>query len=452
MRDTIPFSSGAGSDTYDVVVAGGGPAGLGAAIAAALSGAKTLLIEADGILGGVAVLGLWMPFSRILLKKKSRGGVAGMLLEKLDSFGEGVYVEGKKNFIYDDNLNIHPEYFNLCAMQLLDEVECDYVLFSPVNGVEMTRKRIVGVKTSGKYGTQHYRATIVVDATGDGDVAYHAGAPISFGREEDRYCMPITRLFTVGNADTERFIPYERSNKNELKRILHSGAQNGYTVAEWYGFNRASLPGIISVNHGGLKGLGTLDSTSVRDMTLVQRTGAQIAVDFVRIAHEKKIPGLESCYLLQTAYRGAARESRRIRGEYILTLEDAQTGAEFDDVVARKYGGIDAIYYQSDQMQSGFAYPYRSLLPKEIDSLLVAGRCGSATHLGHAAGKSMGNMMEIGQAAGVAAALCCKHNVLPRALDVSRVQKRLREMGVHLDPPQKSTPRSPHSPENNTCQ
>jgi len=119
-------------------------------------------------------------------------------------------------------------------------------------------------------------------------------------------------------------------------------------------------------------------------------------------------------------------------GEYVVTVEDARTAPDFPDVVARKYGAIDANQLFIGEMASGFGYPYRSMLPKEIDNLLVAGRCGSATFLGHAAGKSMGNMMELGQAAGTAAALCSAAEVSPRELDVVALQARLREMGVHV--------------------
>jgi hypothetical protein len=155
-------------------------------------------------------------------------------------------------------------------------------------------------------------------------------------------------------------------------------------------------------------------------------------VDFVCIARAKQIPGLEDCHLMRTGANVGVRDTRRIVGEYVLTVEDARTGPEFEDVVARKYGAIDANQLFIGEMRSGFAYPYRSLLPKRIENLLVAGRCGSATFLGHAAGKSMGNMMALGQAAGVAAALCSAQGVTPRQLDVRQVQETLRAMGVDL--------------------
>jgi hypothetical protein len=134
---------------------------------------------------------------------------------------------------------------------------------------------------------------------------------------------------------------------------------------------------------------------------------------------------------MRTGAAVAVRETRRIVGEYVYTIEDARNGVEFEDVVARKYGAVDSTYVMAP-MVSGCAYPYRCLLPKPVENLLVAGRCGSATHLGLAAGKSMGNMMEIGQAAGVAAALCCAQGTMPRRLNVKELQAALRSMGVRL--------------------
>ena len=130
----------------------------------------------------------------------------------------------------------------------------------------------------------------------------------------------------------------------------------------------------------------------------------------------------------------AVRETRRIVGEYVYTVEAARNGTEFEDVVARKYGAIDATYLTAP-MVSGCAYPYRSLPPVPVENLLVAGRCGSATHLGHAAGKSIGNMMGIGQAAGMAAALCSAEHVMPRHLNVKMLEETLCLMGVRLFPP-----------------
>lgn len=133
----------------------------------------------------------------------------------------------------------------------------------------------------------------------------------------------------------------------------------------------------------------------------------------------------------------AVRETRRIVGEYILTMDDACKGAEFSDVVARRYGTFDSGGLAEEKalrrsMKSGYAYPYRCMLPQKIENLLAAGRCGSTTHLGFAAGKAMGNMMDMGQAAGIAAAICSKRGIAPRCIDVKEIQSTLVSMGVKL--------------------
>jgi hypothetical protein len=192
------------------------------------------------------------------------------------------------------------------------------------------------------------------------------------------------------------------------------------------------VPGVLGVNNGALRDIGNLDGTQAQDLTVAERAGIQVAADFVRLARDQRIPGLESCHLVRVGATVGVRDTRRLVGEYVVTVEDARTAPNFPDVVARKYGAIDANQLFIGEMASGFGYPYRSMLPKEIDNLLVAGRCGSATFLGHAAGKSMGNMMELGQAAGTAAALCSAAEISPRELDVVTLQTRLRGMGVHL--------------------
>jgi hypothetical protein len=244
--------------------------------------------------------------------------------------------------------------------------------------------------------------------------------------------MPVSLVFAIANVDEDRFLEFRADHRSELDAILHRGADEGYCTAAWYSFDRTTIPGVLNVNNGAMVGIGNIDATRSQDLTVAERMGIQVAIDFVRLARAKRIPGLEACHLMRAGAHVGVRDTRRIVGEYVLTVEDARTGPEFEDIVARKYGAIDANQLFIGEMKSGFAYPYRCLLPRRIDNLLVAGRCGSATFLGHASGKSMGNMMELGQAAGVAAALCCTKNVTPRQLDVTSVQAVLASMGVNL--------------------
>ena len=423
-------------DSFDVVVAGGGPAGIGAALASVATGAKTLLLESKAFFGGVAAVSGWMPMNRLMLDGGSRGGVHETFVSKIKSMGPDAYREGKVSWVDGDGLQIHPDYLRLAVLELMEETGCHYITHSPVTGVEMEGPRVVKVICDGKYGKRTYGAKTFVDATGDGDLAFYAGATVMKGRETDGVFMPTTVGFVLGNVDEERlFSALDTMGYPAYTDIIKSGANEGYSVSIFYSFDKTTVPGIISVNNGGQRDIGIIDATDIRDVNVSERTGLQVAMDFIKIVREKKLPGLENCYLVRTGADLGVRETRRILGDYLMTLEDSQEGKEFDDVVARRYGTIDPGGLKEDKeyhgsIRSGHAYPYRCLLPKGVDGLLVAGRCASLTHLGLTVCKSMGNMMGVGQAAGVAAALAAQKGILPRELDYRLIQDQLREMKV----------------------
>jgi hypothetical protein len=296
----------------------------------------------------------------------------------------------------------------------------------------MDANTVTGVMTTSKDGKQTFQANVVVDASGDGDVAHYAGAEMVMGREEDGRSMPVSLVFALANVDVERLLSFVEHKRVQYQQILEEAKSDGYAVAAWYSFDRTTIPGVVNVNNGALHDVGNIDGTKASELTIAERVGMQVAHDFIKLARIKKIPGLENCFLMRVGAHVGVRDTRRLVGEYILTLEDALEAPVFPDVVARKYGAIDANQLFIGPMSSGFGYPYRSLLPRHIDNLLVAGRCASATFLGHAAGKSMGNMIEVGQAAGVAAAMCSTQRISPRALDVVQLQRVLIDMGVHL--------------------
>ena len=428
LSHVIPSQGG----KYDVIVAGGGPAGIGAALGASVTGAKTLLLEARSFFGGVAAIAMWMPMNRLMLNEGKRGGVHDLVGDKIKSFGADAHTAGRSDMINGDGLNIHPEYLRLACLQLMEEQNCHYRLYSPVTNVTMIGHKVTGVVTTSKDGLQSFDANIIVDATGDGDVAFYAGADMVMGREEDGRSMPVSLVFALANVDVERLLSFLDNKRDEYNSILEEAKKDGYAVAAWYSFDRTTIPGVVNVNNGALHDIGNIDGTKASELTIAERMGIQVAHDFIAFAREKEIPGLENCHLMRVGAHVGVRDTRRLVGEYVLTLDDALNGPNFPDIIARKYGAIDANQLFIGPMHSGFGYPYRSLLPRKIDNLLVAGRCASATFLGHAAGKSMGNMMEVGQAAGVAAAMCSSLDMSPRDLEVSELQRVLIEMGVHL--------------------
>jgi len=428
-------------ENFDVIVVGGGPAGLAAAIACSKQGIKTLILESRGFFGGVGTVMHWMPLNRLLLNGGGRGGVHDFFVDTVKSYGSDASLPGKvaKGIGADgDNLDIHPDYLRLAAFECLEKVNCKYRVHSQVVGAVMEGNRVTGVRVLTKDGIDTFTAKVFVDASGDGDLAYHAGVEMVKGRESDGLFMGVTLGFVLANADTEKFFPWADSHRDEFLKSIFNLANGEYSVANFYSWDRTTVPGFVSFNNGGLLGIGLVDATNPDHLTLAERFGIQIALDFVKIVRRLAIPGLENCYLARVGADLGIRETRRIVGEHVMTAEDAIAGIEFPDVIARRYGAIDHAGIKGDKdysktpMKSGHAFPYRSLLPKRVESLVVAGRCSSATHIGQACGKSMGNMMDLGQAAGVAAALSVREGKEPRQLDVKHIQDTLVKMGAKL--------------------
>ncbi|MGI5884551.1 MAG: FAD-dependent oxidoreductase [Candidatus Spyradocola sp.] len=430
----------AGGD-YDVLVAGAGPAGFGAALAASALGARTLLLEARGFPGGVAATSLWMPINRLKLDGGSRGGVHERLVRRLESFGPDACREGKTTWTDGDGLHVHPDYLKEAMLELLEESGCHYRLYSPVVGAR-TENGVVRAALVGTPGeTQAFSAKVLIDCTGDGVLSYHAGAKTQVGSEADGRMMPITLGFALGNVDEEALFAFydQKNTEMSLAQVIQAGRERGLAMSSWYSFDRTTIPGVVSVNNGGISGPdGRLNALDPADRTFAQRIGLRIALDFVHLARELPIPGLAHCSLVETGAAVGVRETRRVLCDYVVTLEDAERCARFPDVVARRYGAVDQAGLADGEkgerpaMQSGYDFPYRALLAQGLEGLLVAGRCGSYTHMGLAAGKSMGNMMAIGQAAGAAAARACALGCTPRALPYAEVRAALETLGARL--------------------
>ena len=423
-------------EIYDVIVAGGGPAGIGAAVAAALCGARTLLLESRSFFGGIAATSLFMPMNRMRLQGGSRGGVHDELIKELEKYGEKAFREGKVTWTDGDGLHVHPEYLKMAVFDLLDRVHCDYYLYSPVTAVRKAGKSVTAALVRTKQGEKAFCGKVFIDCSGDGDMAAAAGARFELGNETNGSMMPVTLGFALANVDTDRLFSWYDAEDPvpKMADVLRQAEEEGYSVSKWYSFDRTTIPNVASVNNGGLKDIGTLNVMEPSDATKAEKAGLKLALDFVEIVRKFKIPGLENCALDRTGAAVGVRESRRILCDYVLTYEDALNGTEFEDIIARRYGALDqaGLSEVGVSMKSGYGYPYRALLVRDLDNVMAAGKCGSYTHLALAAGKSMGNMMAIGQAAGIGAALAVSEGITPREVDYRKVQEKLLELGVQL--------------------
>jgi hypothetical protein len=435
-----------GDIAYDVIVAGGGPAGIGAALAAAIQGARTLILEARSQFGGTATAAMWMEIN-FLFKDNAetdRGGVHRILVDALRKWGPDASIPGKRAASRPGsggNLDVHPEYLKKVLFDLFEAYGVDYQLYSPVVDVVKEGIRVTGLVIQAKEGRVTFQGRTVIDATGDGDVAYLAGCKMETqGDPETGWRPPVTVSWAVCNVDTDRLFAWlggdlelDRHQYGAFNDLLNDYRGQGYNLPNWIGFNRTTIPSVVSLNNGTSLDL-KLDCSQSETLTLVEKLAIDQALDFVRFAREKKLPGMEQVYLMRTGGYAMARDTRRLVGEYQFDDRDVMEGTDFPDAIASKYGGSDPVGEQRPYtaIRQGALFPYRSLLPRNVEGLLVAGRCSSATMLGHYGGKSMGNMISIGQGAGVAAALCAQLDMLPRQLDYRLIQAKLAEMGVSL--------------------
>ena len=401
----------------DVLVVGGGPAGIGAAVGAAKTGARTLLIENYGFFGGVAAWGVGMCINQMRPDEKPRGYVHELLLQKLQNYGEQAVRISTHQFF------TNTEYLKAGILDVLDEVGCNYLVHAKAVESITRGNRIKGVLISTKSGLMEVLADIVVDCTGDADIAYFAGAETMI---ETGNLSPQTLLFNVSNVNKYSQRDTAGVYKNaKSKYPLLPGGQGSFILMKVSNCNH------FYVNHSGTRDFGNFDVTDPVQFSKAECLSRRQIVQMVEAIREFGEGDTKACEIVGASPQIGVRESRRIKGEYILTEDDAIKGSRFDDVIAWRSGWLDIGYVKISQMKI-HQVPYRAIVPEKIDGLLAAGRCISTDHGGLSAGKSMGNCFATGHAAGVAAALSYKSGKIPRELEVKVIQEVLRNDGVDL--------------------
>jgi ribulose 1,5-bisphosphate synthetase/thiazole synthase len=401
----------------EVLVVGGGPAGIGAALGAARQGAHVLLIENHGFFGGVAAYGLGMPINQMRPEGKPRSDVHELVIQKLMNYGDLAVKIG------DHQLWCNVEYLKAVVLDALDDVDCRYLLHTRAVDSIIEDNRITGVLVSTKEGLHKISAQIVIDCSGDGDVAYYAGAETM---KETGSLSPMTLLLNVTNVDIEK------AQQVDISTIIKH-ARNKYPLipVRW---RLSTFPSSNSfyINHFGTRDINQFDGTDPEQLTKAESISRRQVLQMVHAMREFGGDALRNIEIIATSPQIGVRETRRVKGLYVLTEDDALSGRSFEDVIAWRSGFLDIGGGVRLSKMKIHDVPYRAIIPEKLDGLLMAGRCISASHVAASAGKSMGNCMATGHAAGLAATLSIKQGCLPRELPVKDLQNALRADGVDL--------------------
>jgi len=410
---------------YDVIVVGSGPAGVAAAISSGRNGAKTLLIESLGRVGGISTSGMMSHFTGRCGNK--------LYLEILDR------AKAKNHYFPElEKKYIDPELLTLTYMEMLEEAGVDLLLYTTFCDVMMQENKVTGIICHNKGGFCKYDAKVVIDASGDGDVAEKSGVAYCKGRETDGKMQPATLMFKVGGVDTERavfpgsFETLVSTDKGELQSLAKEKLPHPAGHVLLY---RSTLPGIVTCN---MTNVTDIDGTSAEDLTqaeIVCRKQMPQIVDFLR----EYAPGYENCYIIGSASLIGIRETRHFKGMHTITEQDISAAVQHEDAVVFDAhfnfdvhnisgAGLDKTGCQHHfKQKSGYTIPCGCMVPETVDGLLLSGRNISGTHMAHSNYRAMPICVGIGEACGAAAALAVRTERELRDIHSSEVRKLLEQ-------------------------
>lgn len=409
---------------YDVIVAGSGPAGTAAAVMAGRMGAKVLIIEWNNAIGGISTSGMMSHWTGSVTSP-----MYTEILQRSADMNEGEQKGKIQQYI-------NPENLKTVYLDMLKDANVDVLLYTFVCGVVMEGDQLTGVITESKSGRRVFRSKVVVDGTGDGDVAALAGVEYHKGRESDGKMQPTTLMFKVAGVDMSRavllgsFESTYQTEKGELQALAkeHIPYPAGHLLAY-----KSTLPGIVTCN---MTNCTDIDGTKAEDLTraeIVCRSQMPAIVKYLR----EFVPGFENCYIISAGSMMGVRETRHFKGMYTLNENDILTAKVFDDWVVRGAhfnfdvhnmtgSGLDATGVQKHWTQpKGYTIPYGCLVPEKINGLLLSGRNISGTHIAHSNYRVMPICVGIGAAAGVAAATAIKKGIQVRDIKGEELQDRL---------------------------
>ena len=437
-------------DRCDVLVVGGGPAGLSAALSAKRAGADTILMERYGCFGGtITTVGMetlgWYRYEGTV---ESDG--IGMEMEKL-----AAKLGGTVKWPYNDSECLDADFFKVVADRLITESGVRPILHCLAVEAVLEDGKITGVVTESKSGRMAVLAERVIDCTGDADIAYLCGAPFRTNPVKER--QNVTTVFNCSGVDKEKFLKYTEENPatyadwsrvwNQETTGKEDSLRSPYLDTE---FVKAKELGVIpqdSLNFGGswsaltdageatnlnLVHMKGFDCTDVNDLTKAEMMGRREALNALK-ALKKIVPGFENAKLRNFGMTLGCRDSRKIIGRYNLTGDDVRNQAEFEDSIGifpEFIDGYNILILPSTGRY--FEVPYGCMVPHEVDNLLVAGRCISGDKISHAAMRNMMACTITGQGAGIAAAVSVRTGKTTSSVDVNKVQEEVLKQGVRI--------------------
>ena len=411
---------------YDVVVVGGGFAGTAAALAAAREGASVLIVEKSNALGGAPINCLvnpFMPYStkingvRIPLSQ----GLFTTICKKLRDHGAMRYA------------TLHEEGLKYVLNEMTEKAGVDLLYHAYIFKAEKEGGKITSISVATKSGEMKIEADYFIDATGDAQLTYLSGCPTILGRPGDNLCQPMTLCFRLGNVDVKRFEASNRRMQAAYKKSLAKG--EFMNPREDILFFKTPISNVLHFNTTRVVKKNPTNAEDVTAAELLARKQVYEIYDFMK----RNADGLEDSFLMMTAAEIGVRESRMIVGEYVLTETDCRAFTKFEDSVAAcnydidihnpEGSGTSHYYFPEGEY---YTIPYRSLIPKDMDNLLVAGRCISSDHGAQASYRIMPTVCSIGEAAGCAAGLAVKEQGSVRSVNVKELQKTLIDHGAFI--------------------
>lgn len=419
-------------DHYDLIVAGGGLTGVAAACAAAERGLSVLLVEQSGCLGGAISQNLVFPFMRYYTSMEKDGKKERLYLSRgfFEKFCNALRARGA--FSIDEfEGHFQPEYVKVTLDEMLAESGADVLFHATVCGVKTEGTKIVSVSAATKAVVVELCADTFIDATGDGDVMALAGCDYIIGRAKDNLCQPMTLCFRVTGVDDEQFWK-DFPNITPLYRKFKDDGKIANPREDVLMFRNLGK-GVVHFNSTRIVKLNPVDPVDLSKAEVEARKQMIELYEFMR----DNFASFKESTLSYSAVSIGVRESRKLVGEYVLTEEDLLACRQFDDAIAVANYDIDIHNPEGSGTSHHFfapgeyySIPYRSLLPKEYDNLLVAGRCLSATHEAQASVRIMPTCATLGEAAGLAAVAAAKDGVTVKAVDIGKLHVLLDENGA----------------------